>query len=298
VTGADHLPLQAALAAQTPRLGLHLVARWVLLALAVGVPWFLYTAGKAHAARQQGLLTRGITTNAHVTGYSTVSRKRFAQYEYQIGGHVYTGSVSADDAPVSPRMPISVVYLPEEPSHHHAGPPLTPEVVERERRESWPAMLWPAVLFGGAFVGNEVDIRRRRRNAPPGPVLKPVAAGRLVAGLMLAVLLGVQLDPNVRAKWVEAFGPRPLGLPNLAFVLLLMTVLWLPLPWVFRHGMLLMHWKLAAGYAPRQFVWKSFVGRAEAPPDLGRSQIVVLFGALYMFALMAGWIAYTAWRGI
>jgi hypothetical protein len=97
---------------------------------------------------------------------------------------------------------------------------------------------------------------------------------------------------------IEAFGPRPLALPNVVFVLLLTTLLWLPLPWVFRHGMSLMHWKLAAGYGPRQFVWKPFIGRADAPPDLRRSQAVVLFGALYVFVLAAGWIAYAAWRGI
>ena len=243
-------------------------------------------------------MTRGAVTEAHVIGYSTVSGKRFAQFEYQVDGQVYTGSVSADDAPINPGLPLTVVYLPEEPQHHHAGPPLTSEDLERERRESWTPVLWPALLFGLAFLGNEVDIRRRRRNAPPGPVLGPVAAGRVVAGLILAVLLGVQLDPNVRAKWVEAFGPRPLGLPNTAFVLLLMVLLWLPLPWVFRHGMLLFHWKLAAGYGPRQFVWKAFVGRADAPPDLRRSQAVVLLGAPYMFVLVAGWIAYAAWRGI
>lgn len=98
----------------------------------------------------------------------------------------------------------------------------------------------------------------------------------------------------MRAKSVEAFGARPLGLPNLPFVLLLTTLLWLPLPWVFRHGMVLMRWKLAAGYGPRQFVWKPFVGRADAPPELRRSQAVVLFGAVYMFALVARWIAYAA----
>ncbi|HZN65159.1 MAG TPA: hypothetical protein VFB66_07630 [Tepidisphaeraceae bacterium] len=287
-----------ALAPQTPRLGLRLVARWILLALVVGGPWFLYTAGKAHEARQQGLLTRGVATEAHVTGYSTASGKRFAHFEYQVDGNVYTGSVSADNAPMNPGLPLTVVYLPEEPRHHHAGRPLTSEDIERERRASWTPVVWPALLFGAAFGGNEVDIRRRRRNAAAGPALGPAAARRLVAGLILAVLLGVQLDPNVRATSVEAFGARPLGLPNLMFVLVLTTLLWLPLPWVLRHGMALLNGKLAAGYGPRQFVWKRFVGRADAPPDLRRSQAAVLFGALYMFVLVAGWIAYTAWRGI
>lgn len=169
----------------------------------------LYSAGKAHAARQHGLVTRGVTTDARVTGYSTVSGKRFAEFEYQVGGQVYSGSVSADDVPVNPGVPISVVYLPEAPRHHHAGPPLTPDDVERERRESWPVVVWPAVLFGGAFAGNEVDIRRRRRNAAPGPVLGPVAAGRLVAGLMLAVLLGVQLDPTCVRNRSRRSAPGP-----------------------------------------------------------------------------------------
>jgi hypothetical protein len=295
----DQSPTHDATSALPRRGGLRLATRWVLPALAVGVPWLLYTSVYANDARLRGLLTRGVTTDAHVTGYNTAGREWHAQFEYQVGGQLYTGSVLAEHAPVTPGLALPVVYLPEDPRHYHVGAPLTADAIERERRKSLPAVFWPAVLFGGAFVGNEVDIRRRRKAAAAttAPFMRPAASGRLVSGLLLAVLLGVQLDPNVRAKSVEAFGPRPLGFPNIVFVLLLTTLLWLPLPWVFRHGMSLMHWKLAAGYRPRQFVWKRFVGQPDVDPDLRRSQAVVLFGALYLVALAGGWIAYAAWRG-
>src|SRR5918993_6088297 len=67
VTRLDEVPLPNAMPPHTPRPGLRLVARCVLRCWRSGCRGSCTPRVRRTRARQQGLLTRGVTTDAHVT---------------------------------------------------------------------------------------------------------------------------------------------------------------------------------------------------------------------------------------
>src|SRR6476660_9169467 len=55
--------------------------------------------------------------------------------------------------------------------------------------------------------------------------------------VVYACVIGVNFEPSVHAKQVEAFGAVPLGLPVRAVVVLAESILFVPMPWCFWHAM-------------------------------------------------------------
>ena len=49
------------------------------------------------------------------------------------------------------------------------------------------------------------------------------------------LFIAAPIAPNRQVKLAEWFGPRPFGLPVVLVVWLVLTALFLPMPWVFRH---------------------------------------------------------------
>ena len=63
------------------------------------------------------------------------------------------------------------------------------------------------------------------------------AATVLLSILVYGVLLGVNFDRKVQEKHVQAWGEKPLGLPAIAFVFILETILFIPVPFFISHAM-------------------------------------------------------------
>jgi hypothetical protein len=117
----------------------------------------------------------------------------------------------------------------------------------------------------------------------------------LISVLVYAILIGVNFDPAVRAKQVEAFGAQPLGLPVTVVVGLVETLLFLPIPWVLWHGMRI-------GFQAHQDGRRVGIGYmlivGSLHPHLQRSQRICFAGLAYFFILCGVWIVYTVARGI
>jgi hypothetical protein len=117
----------------------------------------------------------------------------------------------------------------------------------------------------------------------------------LLSIIIYAATIGVNFNDDVGAKQVEAFGPAPLGLPVTVFVVLLETLLYLPMPWVFLHGMRI----IDQAMQDRRLIGLGYLFSVGGlHPHLVRSQRICLGGLLYFVALCAAWIAYAAAKGI
>lgn len=135
----------------------------------------------------------------------------------------------------------------------------------------------------------------------PKVVLKTV----IISVVIYAILVGIHFDPEVRATFVKAFGPKPFGLPVTVVVIIAESLLFLPMPWVFFHLMHVMT-RMMRDRAERgsgaPISLSSFLlegGRGwRRNSDLRRSYWIVLGGLLYFVLICAGWITFTAVRGI
>lgn len=144
------------------------------------------------------------------------------------------------------------------------------------------------------------------------PVLPPPSAAEVAAdqdkamGLAIvmsiavyAILIGTLFAPDVRAKLVEAFGPRPLGVPTSVFAVALQTLLYLPMPRAFYHFGLIGVQASREGevlFGLRSFAYVEDVGRRY--PHLARSRRICLGSLGYFVAVVAVWIVYTSVLGI
>jgi hypothetical protein len=114
--------------------------------------------------------------------------------------------------------------------------------------------------------------------------------------VIYAVIVGVLTgDPKVRAKMVEAFGPRPLNLPTNVFVVSAVTVLYAPVPLLAWH---LVRLALKAGEDGRRFGWPYLLIVEQLHPEMRASQRVALAGVAYWLVIAFSWIIYASARGI
>jgi hypothetical protein len=187
------------------------------------------------------------------------------------------------------------------------------EVVEHQQKGATAALIVGCAIVGISIFGMLAGIRKNRvylaweRAMESGEPLPEQAAGPedlekkvtrtsiIVSLLIYAVVIGVNYDPKVRAKFAEAFGAEPLGLPVSFVVAVIETLLYLPMPWVFWHGMRLTFRALEEGRRPG-IGYLLTVGFSH--PELRRSQVICLGGLVYFFLICGVWIAYAAARGI
>ncbi len=94
---------------------------WLLLATSVGSLLILaLSANPEEDARLTSLLTRGVKTNATVTGFLNFAKQTWdITYHYEVAGKGYDGQDPAyrderDRFPVGSTLPI--LYLPEDPT--------------------------------------------------------------------------------------------------------------------------------------------------------------------------------------
>ena len=273
------------------------VTRWVSLTIAIALLLFVRWAAHRHEEKLRALMTHGQPAVARVNDTSYSSRKHWAHFSYTVGGVTHESTVDADAVPgVGGTFPI--VYRPEKPQDHWIGPPLNEQVVARELGKNQYAIYFvPAVAFL-AFLANEYQLRRHRRGLPRGVPSVGVTQWAFTIGLY-GVLLAVSLASDSRETFVKAFGPQPLGMSNTVFVVLLLTILYLPAVWIMPHvASLIVHSNPTGEYRTRPQAKQAIRDLIERDPAMKRSNRIAVAGILYFLAVAVAWIVYASYRRI
>jgi hypothetical protein len=275
--------------------------RWRLrfAILAVVVPVVLFVLFRRQELRLRALADHGLRGTAVVTAVGHQNHP-ITYYRYEVAGTSYTWNVGREDAPYEPGESFDIVYLPEDPSLNRPGATYTPELFAVDVNLTFQRglLLGLFAFFAGASALCHRNLRRLEGGAPlrTKPRMSPDEAGRVVAVMLLAVTLSVNFDERVQAVFAAVFGAAPLGVPVVAAVSAVEIVLAAPFFWVFAHLMrIVMAAQHEGGTMSRLGVAAAVVG---AKGDLRRSRAVVLGGLVYFLALVAGWIALAASRGV
>jgi len=121
------------------------------------------------------------------------------------------------------------------------------------------------------------------------------------------------LEPSSAARWNKALGPFPYGIPQPVYLLLVITAICLPMPYLFFHA--LQSYRFGkSDAAPRSvsehlvehaFPWKAVTrhlrflfSNSGVPPEIRKSKIVTAILIFYLLGIVVAWIAWSAWRGI
>jgi uncharacterized protein DUF3592 len=274
--------------------------RWIFAALALAVPLGLFALFGRQEGRLRALADHGRPATATLTRITSNDNGRYAEYSYDVDGQSYTHSVGQSEAPYRPGETFPIVYLPEDPSLSSPGNEYSKAHLAADVNLPFQhrLLLGLFAFFAGSAALCERALRRQRAGGPirTGHRIAPETMGRVLAGIFLAIGLGVNLDPKVAAVQAAAFGSAPFGLPITLVVMIAEVVLFAPLFPVCSHLMRI----VVAAQARGAWLTRTGVVLAvvEAEPEHRRSRNIVIAGAVYFVALMAGWIAFAAYRGV
>lgn len=268
--------------------------RAVTAALAVVLPALLGVLFLRQIHRLDALVDHGVRAEATAT---RVEPGRATDYTYTYLGGVYTSSVRYAVAPFPPVATFPVRVLPEDPAFSRPGEDGEVAAAEATRnRRHTPLFVAGIFAFFALFSAlAHRDVRRIERDAPPRVPPTPRVLGRVVACVLLAVVLGVNLDPAVWEVHAKALGGAWLGLSPTVVVSAIEVVLFLPFFVVTEHVMRLLARERAG--PPVGLVGLTLL-RLRVDRPYRRSRNVVLAGLAYFFALMLGWIAFASAKGI
>lgn len=274
--------------------------RWIFAALAVAVPLGLFALFGRQEGRLRALAAHGQAATATLTSLTRENGATYAEYRYEVDGRSYTWSVSQRDAPYQPGETFAITYLPEDPSLSRPGQEYSSARVDAEVNLPFQHRieLGAFAFFAAAAALCERALRRQRAGEPirGASRIAPATLGYVVAGILLAVMLGVNLDPKVAAVQAAVFGPAPLGLPITLVMTVAELVLLAPLFPVFAHLMpMVVAWQAKGGSAGKVGVALAVY---HAEPEHRRSRAIVFGGLVYFVTLLAGWIALASYRGV
>jgi hypothetical protein len=223
-----------------------------------------------------------------------------AEYRYEVDGRSYTTTVAPSEAPYRPGETFPIVYLPEDPSLSRPGAEYSKARLDADVNLPFQHRIELGLFafFAASALLCERALRRQRADGPIRTAHKvsPETVGSVIAGLLLAITLGVNLDPKVAAVQAAVFGPAPLGLPVTLVVMVAEVVLCAPMFPMFSHLMRIVMASQARGGSLGKAGIVLAVFQAEA--EHHRSRNIVIAGAVYFVALMAAWIALAAYRGV
>ncbi|MBK8215309.1 MAG: hypothetical protein IPK71_16335 [Myxococcales bacterium] len=268
--------------------------RAIMATLAVVLPAMLGALFVRQIHRLDALVDHGVRAEATAT---RVQPDNATTYAYTYLGGVHTSSTLYAKAPFPPGATFPVRVLPEDPSFSRPGKDgevAAAEAASNRRRA--PLFLGGFFVFFALFAAlAHRDVRRIERDTPPRVPPSPRTLGRVVASVLLAVVLGVNLDPAVQAVHTKALGGTWLGLAPTLVVSAIEVVLFLPFFVVLEHLVRLLGRQ--RGAPPVGVIGLTLLLlRIDAP--YRRSRNVVLVGLGYFFLLVFGWIVFAAAKGI
>jgi hypothetical protein len=267
-----------------------------------GAAILVWDAGKLRKANEaadwpkaEGIVTR--------SGISSPGKERHAEvdYTYAVQGTAYTSrriSFALFDSPggagsgetLLKRYPagtkVTVQYDPALPGS---------AILEPADK----AVFYPPLLFGGIlFFGGVMTFRQAWRSSLPRGLMsrrRRLGATVAVSALIYATMVLTFLRADVSEVFVKAFGERPLGIPCTVAVFCVITLLYLPMPWIFHHGMNLAFHAIGEGKGVRLTY---LLAKPLRHGPLRRSRNIVIGGLVYVVALCVAWGVYLSRRGI
>lgn len=180
--------------------------------------------------------------------------------------------------------------------------PDRPEIAILEPRIFSPflqPLMFSVIFFGGGGLicrkVVQLCLGRDETSVPRRDIDYAVAPTVVLSVLFYSMLVIVSFNSAVRETFGKAFGERPAGIPVLPFMLILQTILFAPMPWVFWHGMRIRLQALQDGMQP-DLGYLLYVSRHR--PELQSSRQIVIAGSLYSVVICLAWIAFAATRGV
>lgn len=153
------------------------------------------------------------------------------------------------------------------------------------------------VVLGGWFAVSGVMTAITPAMEEPGTEkkdFKPLAALGMSI-LFYAILVSVLLEDKAQETTQKAFGKVVFGLPSTMGVILAITVLYLPMPYVFWHA-LQISFQAYEDKKPLGLEYLKDIRHEH--PHLVRSTYVSLMGLLYFVTVCVIWIVYAAKVGV
>jgi hypothetical protein len=152
-------------------------------------------------------------------------------------------------------------------------------------------------LLGGIFVIWKTILSSSKAESASGQSVSTnnrIAATAVVSLLIYAVFVLVSCESASQETFARVLGPRPVGLSPLVFVLGLQTILFLPIPWVFWHGMRLAFQATQDG---RRIGIAYLLTVGDSHPELRGSQRICIAGLVYFAVICGVWIVCAAVYG-
>ncbi|MDR3632318.1 MAG: hypothetical protein P4L84_00700 [Isosphaeraceae bacterium] len=119
------------------------------------------------------------------------------------------------------------------------------------------------------------------------------------SALMYAAAVFASMDPKADRRFARAFGPEPLGMSPQLFVLLLLAILSLPLPWVLSHYIVIFMQARRDGLPALGLAGLLYLFDVDQyHPHLRRSKWICMGGLLYFVLISGAWIVYTVRLGV
>jgi hypothetical protein len=224
------------------------------------------------------------------------------EYKYSVEGTEYTSRQISFDLLGDPggrggaetvvaRYPVgrsvAVYYVPDNPA--------TAILEPGDYSQFYYPLLFGVLFLIGGIATLWRMIRSKVASQRAAQAVSPLAGVEMSAAfisiLIYAALLVAWFEFRDDASMDKVFGKRPLGLSGSTFVLLLMTLLYLPLPWGFWHLMRLSYAARAEGSAVDL---GSFFSPGNPNSPLTRSRKICRGCLVYVFAVMALWIVYAS----
>ena len=140
------------------------------------------------------------------------------------------------------------------------------------------------------FLANQLEAERGRA----------IRATVFLSAFFYVAVIGATLDHRFRRKLVEAFGARAFGMPILAVEWIILTILYLPMPFIFWHGWIIFLEARSDGHTIHGlFSTLAYLfSDAKNHEHLKVSRWVAIAGASYYILICASWIVYAAIRRI
>jgi hypothetical protein len=129
---------------------------------------------------------------------------------------------------------------------------------------------------------------------------KLLKQGALVTSFFVYLaIIGACFDSEVQAKFTQAFGEYVLGIPILAFHVLIMTLIFIPFPFVSLSFLRIVLTMAAEdrGMGGMSIIINIFT-IAKRHPHLKKSSMVCICGLLFYVLIVIAWIWYAETKGI
>ncbi len=161
--------------------------------------------------------------------------------------------------------------------------------VAHRLRSAQVLLLLGALIALAGLVGIAHFFWARKRGAP----VAPNASARVLVGSIWLFMVGTTMLPEQRDNLVTRFGPAPFGVPVLVLAIAVVTVLFLPLLWLWPHVGRIGRQACFDGYCSKWHLAWYLLRVGWLRPELRWSQCLAWLGFLYLLFVIGAVVVCT-----